>query len=617
MQQCMKIRRTSWCLALALLGMAPEVGSAADQCKVNDLVVEVPDGPAKYFGSGPIAFAAPLARVTTVIHKRAASTGSATSAQSLNPAGDAPTSQRQFAPKPARPEPKNDQERLFNAVYDGDLAQVQRLLRSRSVDVNAPARDDLRSSLIDLAAGDAQPLIARALIEQGARVRGPVVDIDVHPIAVAVLGLKVTLQLHGTPGAFAWRPERSPEDFEATIRELLDAGADPDGMLDPGHPAAALGVLLTMPRFAGDMRIARLLLDHGAQLGDSAPGGSPLAIAVANGRDDFVDLALAQPHPGASALNAGLAAAVARRDATIVSKLLAAGASPDARDSYGRPLLCATVMQAEPSRSLAILFLQHGARANIDCVGGPPLNYAMQDRELALSLLAHGADPARTDRSGATALNLVPDADHELIDALLEHGAQLGLPISDQRVIGIGDGVGAAAGPTLRAILHHQDYLATQLLRRDGLQGDAPCTASLYAATAGTAGTLAELLHRGANPNSMTRRGVTALMTAAYHGNVDAVRLLLAQPKIQVDQATPTVFNSGAIIGYSEDPPPLRTGHRTALMYAAAAGHAEICRLLIQRGAKTREQDAEGRTALDYAKEPETRIELQAPRSTR
>jgi ankyrin repeat protein len=604
------MRRTSWCLALALLAIAPGVGSAANQCTVSDGVVGVPDGPAKYLGIGPVGLAAPQVRVTT-IHKHAGSTVSASTQGLPNPQLNSPRSQPRFAPKPARPEPKNDQERLFNAVYDGDLAAVLRLLRSRAVDVNAPERSDLRSSLIDSAAGGAQPLIVRALIEHGAQVRGPVATIDVRPIAVAILNLKVTLQLHGTPGAFAWRPERSPQDFEATIRELLNAGADADGMLDPTHPDCALGVLLTMPRFDGDMRIARMLLDHGAQIGASAPGGSPLAMAIANGRDDFVDLALSAPHPDASALDAALAPAVGRYDATLVSRLLEAGANPDARDSYGRPLLCETVMQGETSRSLALLLLQHGARAAVDCVGGPPLNYAIQDHELALRLLEHGADPSRADLNGATALNLVPDTDHELIDVLLKHDAQLGQPFSDRRVMGIGDAVGTTVAPTLRAILHHQDYLATQLLRRDGLQGDTACTASLYAASVGTEGTLAELLHRGASPNSMTQKGITALMIAAHHGDVDAVRILLAQPQIKVDQATPTVFNSAAIIGYSEDPPPLRTGHRTALMYAAAAGHAEICNLLIQHGAKTREKDAEGKTALDYAKEPATRDALQ------
>lgn len=90
-------------------------------------------------------------------------------------------------------------------------------------------------------------------------------------------------------------------------------------------------------------------------------GGSPLAIAVANGRDEFLDLALEGRHPDPSALDAALAPAIVRHDARIVSKLLAAGASPDASDPYGHSLLCATLMGGEQSRSLAVQFLQHGA----------------------------------------------------------------------------------------------------------------------------------------------------------------------------------------------------------------------------------------------------------------
>jgi ankyrin repeat protein len=512
---------------------------------------------------------------------------------------------------------KNDQERLFAAVYHGDLREVERLLRSSTVDVNAPVRSDLRRSLIDVAAAGAQFEIARLLIEHGARVRDPVDAVDVRPIAAAILNLKSTVQMHGNPAAFSGSPERSPRDFEATIRVLLDAGADADGMLDPTHPDSALGVLLSAPRFDGDMRIARLLLDHGARLGTSAPGGSPLAIAVANGRNEFVDLVLETQHVEPSALEAALAPAVVRRETEMVSKLLAAGASPDAHDPYGHSLLCATLMGGEQTRSLAMLFLQHGARTAVDCVGGPPLNLAMSDRELALLLIDHGADPSRVDHNGATALNLVSDTDHDLIDALLAHGATLGLPISDQRFDGVLDDVGKPAGPTLRAILHHRDYVATGLLRRDGLQGDPPCAAALYATAAGAHGTLAELLRRGADPNSTTQRGITALMSAAYHSDGAALRLLLAQPRIRVDRTTPTAFNPGGFVTYSESAPPLRTGHRTALMYAAVAGDPESCKLLIEHGASISEKDAEGLTALDYARSPEVRNELQAARSAR
>jgi uncharacterized protein len=606
-------RQTSWCIALAFVAFAPVVASAADQCKVNDTIVGIWTGSANYIGGGPVGLTAPQVQVPIrdVILKPPGVAASASSGASASPG--APTNSS--AAGPPRPEPKNDQQRLFNAVYDGKLAQVQRLLRSTSVDVNAPARSDRRNSLIDLAAGGAQPEIVRELIEHGARVRGPVEGIDVRPIAVAILGLKVTMQFHGVPGAFAWRAERSPRDYEATIRALLDAGADADGMLDPTHPDSALGELLSSPRFDGDIRIERLLLDHGAQLGASTPGGSPLAIAIANGRDDFLNLVFDGRHLDSSALNGALAPAVARHDATLVSRLLTAGASPEARDPNGHALLCVALMGSVQSPSIAMLLLQHGATTSADCSGNPPLNLAMKNREVALLLLDQGTDPNRADRNGATALNLVTDADHDLIDALLKHGARLGTPISDQRNMGMW--AGTAVGTTLRAILQHQDYLATGLLRRDGLQGDAPCAATVYAATVGTNGTLGELLHRGADPNSMTQSGVTVLMTAAYHGDTEAVKMLLAQPQIQIDHPTPTVYNPERLLGYDEQTPPPRTGHRTALMYAAAAGNAEICKILIEHGANTREADAEGKTALDYAKSAEVRIELQAALSTR
>src|ERR1700726_2892526 len=81
---------------------------------------------------------------------------------------------------------------------------------------------------------------------------------------------------------------------------------------------------------------------------------------------------------------------------------------------------------------------------------------------------------------------------------------------------------------------------------------------------------------------SMTEGGITALMAAAYHGQDEALGVLLSQRRIDVDRATPSRFNSGYFAVYSEDSGPLRTGRRTALMYAAAAGRAEGVTLLLQ-----------------------------------
>ena len=362
----------------------------------------------------------------------------------------------------------------------------------------------------------AQPQIVRMLIEHGAHVRGPAPAVDIHPIAIAMLNLKTTIQFHGDPRAFPLSPERAPADFEATLRVLLDAGADAHEVLDPTHPESALGVLLTTPRFDGGLRFARLLLDHDAQLGPAAPGGAPLAIAIAQGRDDFVALALEGRQVDRATLDAALTGAVARQDEALVAKLLDVGASPDSHDESGRPLLCWGVFAAGAARAVAMQLLQHGARLDIDCLGGPPLNLVIKDPELALLMIAHGADPSRADRMGATALDLVADAEHALVDAIIAHGGRLGHPYEDTAYFR--DELRLPTpGPTVRAILRQKDYIASRLLQHDGLVGDDSCPAVIYAAATGASGTLAEPLRRGADPNSLSESGISALMAAAFH----------------------------------------------------------------------------------------------------
>jgi hypothetical protein len=100
------------------LAVAPVVACAADQCKVNDLVVQVWDGPSKYMGGATVALTAPAVKVITVVVKPPGATGSsgAIGVSTAAAGGAAPTSGFKPAPKPPRPVPKNDQEALFNAV---------------------------------------------------------------------------------------------------------------------------------------------------------------------------------------------------------------------------------------------------------------------------------------------------------------------------------------------------------------------------------------------------------------------------------------------------------------------------------------------------------------------
>ena len=80
--------------------------------------------------------------------------------------------------------------------------------------------------------------------------------------------------------------------------------------------------------------------------------------------------------------------------------------------------------------------------------------------------------------------------------------------------------------------------------------------------------------------NVADSRGYTPLTLAAYHGELESVKMLLA---------------AGADV-HAKD----RTG-RTALMGAAFKGHVEIARLLLARGARVDDTDGIGATSLMFA----------------
>jgi hypothetical protein len=84
-------------------------------------------------------------------------------------------------------------------------------------------------------------------------------------------------------------------------------------------------------------------------------------------------------------------------------------------------------------------------------------------------------------------------------------------------------------------------------------------------AESGETGLLEQLLARGAEVNAINAEGVTALMIAAYHGNVEMVRALT---------------DYGADLHATDD------DGFTALTLADHSGHEEIVRILLARGAK-------------------------------
>jgi len=92
-------------------------------------------------------------------------------------------------------------------------------------------------------------------------------------------------------------------------------------------------------------------------------------------------------------------------------------------------------------------------------------------------------------------------------------------------------------------------------------------------------------------------------MAAAFYGQTPALQVLLAQPRIKVNQTTPRHFNSGYFrIQVEGHGPPLISGARTALMFAAMSGSGDATAALLANGANLHQTDAEWQGAAQYAR---------------
>ena len=190
--------------------------------------------------------------------------------------------------------------------------------------------------------------------------------------------------------------------------------------------------------------VLRILLAANANVNarQSNTERTPIFMAVSWGNVDAVDLLLAGGADLRAVDQSGLTPlhvaseidASASVMSNIVTRLLKAGASTDARDSLrGTPLHRA----ANAGRLVMVaLLLEAGARIN---AAGPnlctPLQLAVMDghRDVVELLLAKGADLHWRDKTGATALHYaVALQAKELVGLLLDHGADVNVARHDQ-----------------------------------------------------------------------------------------------------------------------------------------------------------------------------------------
>jgi uncharacterized protein len=293
---------------------------------------------------------------------------------------------------------------LMRAARTGSIASVRALL-AKGARVNAVERDRQQTALM-WAVSQRHPEIVKALLENGADLKARTV----------VRRLTVMLD-QGPPGVKTARQHA----------HQIDAGGS-----TPLLFAAA----------SGSAEAAGALLDHGADVNDSAADGNSALVLAAFAGHGAVARLLLERGADANASGAGytaLHAAVLRGDTETVQALLAKGANPDARMTKGSPVrrfgsqwaLVHNLTGATPlfiatvynELELMRMLLDAGASPSLPLDNGvPPLLIA------AGGEVPHEARPSDVARLGINDVDVpeVPRPEGDLVTAtrlLLDRGA--------------------------------------------------------------------------------------------------------------------------------------------------------------------------------------------------
>lgn len=320
---------------------------------------------------------------------------------------------------------------------------------------------------------------------------------------------------------------------------------------------------------------------------------------------------------GCASLDKKLIKAVDKGNSSQIEALIKQGASVNAQNKKGVPVLLRAVVKGDPNA--VKLLLDNGADIEGNKDQLPPVFWAavMGKTEIVKLFVNKGIEINARDDSGTTLLMaaaLPMDAKNDdnkikLVDYLLQKGADLNA-VNNERETALFRTLAAKDRPGLC------NFLISKGTRIDtkNIYGVTPL---IVAADAGNLKVVKTLIQNGADVQAVDNKGMSALMRATWTGNVDVVRTLLDHG-VDVNAVT----SGGASLAYlkprghtvlddflyamqkaelGQDVDAVAAKGMTALMIAAMRGHLEVVKLLISKGADVNAKDDAGNTAITYA----------------
>jgi ankyrin repeat protein len=388
------------------------------------------------------------------------------------------------------------------------------------------------------------------------------------------------------------------------VRALRETELDSDGDVDDVKSIASRyslldyaieevtdsirGTPLAISAFVGDIRITKLLIEHGAIVDAEATWtdhkdveeftATPLALACRTGMSQVVEVLLAAganiDQEDTDGDTPATAAVFAKSLETLEVLMHHVPRVEDRRKHFGRALReAARTAQADVVR----FFLENGVEPDASDIETTPLVSASYKGryEVVTTLLEAGASVHKTDSDGQSALHNAANGGHaQVLELLIKSGSQVNLQDSNQFT-------------ALMASTNSEDTACMLALLDSGanidMSDDEGTNALAYAAARNRGKHAQVLLERGAHIEATDHAGWTPLIYAAVWDHVELVKLL-------IDNAADVNHQSGEKLD-------------TPLIAAAHYGSVKAAEVLIDSGAFLEAKNQKGNTALFEASE--------------